>query len=115
MNSSSRRTFIGRTLGLTGASALAPTFMSSAMTASAADVNYESVGSATDPYRPVRIINTDTMPWPAPMNDFGWRIKVLFDNEDTGDRLLIIHVPIGRRGRAQPLPRFPRMGVLADR
>ncbi len=98
MNSSSRRTFIGSTLGLTGASALAPTFMSSAMTASAADVNYEAVGSATAPYRPVRIINTDAMPWPAPTNAFGWRIKVLFENEDTGDRLLIIEVPIGAEG-----------------
>ena len=100
MSSSSRRTFIGSTLSLAGASTLAPTFMSLATTASAADVDYAADSSAAAPYRGVRIIDTDAMPWPAPMNALGWRVKTLFDNEDTGDHLIIIHVPIGSEGGA---------------
>ena len=46
----------------------------------------------------VKIIDTDNMPWPLPFNDRGWKSKVLFDNPETGDRLMIIWVPIGAPG-----------------
>ncbi len=57
----------------------------------------EILTSASSPWQPVRVLDCDAMAWSDP-NQLGWRIKTLFSNPDTGDRLLLINIPIGADG-----------------
>ena len=95
MKGLSRRAFFTR-----GAAAAGMVAMPGLMrTAAAADVPaWQLATSGKAPFVPVRILDTDAMPWPEPFNDRGWQAKTLFDNPETGDHLLIISVPIGAPG-----------------
>jgi hypothetical protein len=57
----------------------------------------ETQTSASSPWQPVRVIDCDSMPWSG-ANDLGWRTKSLFNNPDTGDRLMLILLPVGADG-----------------
>ena len=55
--------------------------------------------SATAPYAPVKIIDTENMPWPPPTNSLGWNAKRLYGTDDrSSSHLTIIRVPIGGPG-----------------
>jgi hypothetical protein len=60
--------------------------------------SYEVYTTATSPWVPVRILDTERMPWPPPTGALGWRNKVFFEDKVTKGRLRIIDVPIGGPG-----------------
>lgn len=64
----------------------------------AEDKSYLSVADAASPFTPIKVLDTAAMPWSPPINELGWKAKTLFSNEDTGDHLVIIWVPIGAPG-----------------
>lgn len=76
---------------LSAPSLLAPVVMAS-------DKPYQTMTNATPPFTPVKVLDTPAMPWSPPFNELGWKAKTLFSNEDTGDHLVIIWVPIGAPG-----------------
>ena len=101
MNKQSRRGFFKHSASLAGVMSISPfLFRSSRADESDSDMvnQFEILSSSTAPFNSVKIIDTDNMPWPPPFNDRGWKSKVLFDNPETGDRLMIIWVPIGAPG-----------------
>ena len=101
MVTTSRRSFIHRGATLAGMAALTP-LMGQAAKAKEPVSNtnrpFQTLTSATTPYVPVTILDTGNMPWPPPFNERGWKAKTLFENNETGDRLVIIEVPIGAPG-----------------
>jgi hypothetical protein len=101
MVTTSRRSFIQKGATLASMAALTPLMVQSAKAAesvASTKTPYQKLTSATTPYVPVRILDTENMPWPPPFNDRGWKAKTLFENDETGDHLVIIEVPIGAPG-----------------
>ena len=90
MSKTSRRNFIRRS------AALAPAMIKTAH--AAGDESHTIMTSARSPYVPLKIIDTDAMPWPKPEQEGGWEVKTLYKNEQTGDHLIIIQVGIGAPG-----------------
>lgn len=94
-----RRTFIQGsalagglgTLGLMGTTG-------STVAAAASASSYTVRSTASGDHRSAIFIDTESMPWTQPVRGYGWRIKSLFENSDTGDRLVLIDVPIGSPG-----------------
>ena len=97
MTSSSRRNFIKQSALLAGFSSVA-TATRAAGAADQCDVAFEHMTSADAPHTAIKIIDTLNMPWSEPVNDRGWKLKLLYDNKDTGDHLVMISVPIGAPG-----------------
>ena len=64
----------------------------------ASDKPYQIMTDAVSPFSPVKVLDTTAMPWSPPFNELGWKAKTLYSNEDTGDHLVIIWVPIGAPG-----------------
>lgn len=101
MNKTSRRNFIQQSAALAGMASVAPLVSQSVAAkemAANCDVDHEIITKATSPYVPVKIIDTENMPWSPPINDRGWKVKALYDNKETGDHLVMISVPIGAPG-----------------
>lgn len=84
------------TLGLFtgGAAAVAAQTAQAASNAAAHTTRTTAAGGHTSAI----IIDTENMPWTQPVRGYGWRIKSLFHDTDTGDRLVMIDVPIGSPG-----------------
>ncbi len=112
MHKKSRREFFEQTFLLAGATLAAPKLLRSAFAADNAAGEtplapqaealpaYESRSSATAPYLPIRVLDTEKMPIPSPVGALGWGRKVLFENKKTGDQLTILYVPPGAPGAA---------------
>ena len=66
--------------------------------ASASEKPYQTMTNAASPFAPIKVLDTSAMPWSPPFNELGWKAKTLYSNEDTGDHLVIIWVPIGAPG-----------------
>ena len=119
-----RRDFLQKTLGVLGltaaGAAVAGRTNATEAGGAAAAPAFQTLTGAAAPHVPVRIIDTETMPWPEPDKEYGWKVKTLFMNEQTGDHLVIIAVAIGapveRRARAVGDRRalVPRAGGLRD-
>ena len=95
MTGISRRHFIKQGAVLTGALAAPALFMP---VSRATPEPYRIPTTATPPFVPVKVLNTSAMPWSPPINELGWKAKTLYNNEQTGDHLIIIWVPIGAPG-----------------
>ncbi len=95
MSDISRRKFIGSSAALAGAAALPLSNQSQA-----ADMagSHTIMTTAKAPYAPAKIINTEAMAWPQSDHPLGWSIKTLFNNDATGDHLVLIRVGIGSPG-----------------
>ncbi len=94
MSTTSRREFIQSGLVVAGAAAAAPARGQSAAA-------HTTLTSASAPHVPVKVIDTDAMPWPpAGFAGPGWSVKTLFGSQDRteGARLVIIKIPIGGPG-----------------
>lgn len=101
MITNSRRDFIlnGVTLaGVVAASPLASPAARADDRPQDANTDYAILTTAQAPHQPVRILDTDRMPWPPPATSLGWNMKTLYLDESTGDHLVIIRVPIGGPG-----------------
>ena len=66
--------------------------------AGAGDKPYRTMAAATPPFTPIKVLDTTAMPWSPPINELGWKAKTLYNNEQTGDRLVVLWVPIGAPG-----------------
>ena len=91
----SRRHFLKHSAAVTGALAVPSLFMP---VAKAREESYRLMTRATSPFTPIKVLDTKAMPWSPPINELGWKAKTLYNNEDTGDHLIIIWVPIGAPG-----------------
>ncbi|HXN21757.1 MAG TPA: twin-arginine translocation signal domain-containing protein [Candidatus Dormibacteraeota bacterium] len=104
MTTRSRREFLqGSALAAAAAPVLAvwqssETNVPAGRSAQCESSSYEVHTTATSPWVPVRILDTERMPWPPPTGVLGWRNKVLFEDKVTKGRLRIIDVPIGGPG-----------------
>ncbi|MGH8248903.1 MAG: hypothetical protein ACREUU_21045 [Gammaproteobacteria bacterium] len=104
MPENTRRDFLQKTLGVLGLTAAGAVVAGrtnpagAAQGGAAADGNFLTLTAAAKPHDSVRIIDTETMPWPEPDKEYGWKVKTLFRNEQTGDHLIIIQVAIGAPG-----------------
>jgi hypothetical protein len=96
MNKKSRRNFIQQSAVIAGAATAVPAMVNTAQAAS--HEAHTLLTSAKSPYVGLKIIDTDAMPWPKPEQEGGWEVKVLYENEKTGDHLIIIQVGIGAPG-----------------
>ena len=91
MSVRSRREFIKSGITLTSMTALG----TARVRAARDDRQFAISSSARAPYVPVRVLDTERMPWERlPI----WDRKVLFENQETKDHLLIIYVPPGWPG-----------------
>jgi hypothetical protein len=104
MSFNARRDFLQKTLGVLGLTAVGAA-VSGRSNANNANQDYAAgeqtplkQTAATAPHVPVRIIDTDMMPWPEADMVYGWKVKVLFRNEQTGDHLMIVKLAIGAPG-----------------
>ncbi len=66
--------------------------------ARAKDEPYQTMATAIPPFTPIKVLDTSAMPWSPPFNELGWKAKTLYNNEETGDHLVILWVPIGAPG-----------------
>ena len=104
MKEISRRNLIQAGAALAGTAAAAPMMAGTAKAeGEAADCavsgeSHTTLSSANSPHVPVKIIDTDSMPWPEADEGLGWNIKSLFHDQETGEHLIIIRVPIGGPG-----------------
>jgi hypothetical protein len=101
MTDKSRRNFIQKSAAIAGMAGVTPLVTEIAKaqeTENNCDVNFDYSTSAKNPYKPVKILDTNSMPWSPPFNDRGWKAKFLYDNKETGDHLVMIEVPIGAPG-----------------
>jgi hypothetical protein len=108
----SRRDFIKSGIVLASAAAVAPTLVQAPLvwggpdaegaltvqvSTAGANQPYETRSSARPTYSSVRVLDTERMPWERlPI----WDRKVLFENAETKDHLMIIYVPPGWPGGA---------------
>ena len=99
-----RRDFLQKTLGVLGLTAASAAVAGrknasgAARGCAATEPSFLMLTGATAPHVPLRIIDTETMPWPEPDKEYGWKVKTLFRNEQTGDHLIMISVAIGATG-----------------
>lgn len=99
-----RRDFLQKTLGVLGltaaGAAVAGRKNATGATRGCAgtEPTFLTLTRATKPHVPVKIIDTETMPWPEAKNEYGWKVKTLFMNEQTGDHLIIVWNAIGAPG-----------------
>ena len=66
--------------------------------AKATEEPHRIMTTANAPFTSIKVLDTAAMPWSPPINELGWKAKTLYGNEDTGDHLVIIWVPIGAPG-----------------
>lgn len=97
MTMSNRRGFLRGSAMLAGAAAAGGAAGLANAGTSAPAGGWEVKSQAGEGWTPVRVINTPAMPWGEP-NERGWRFKFLYNNETTGDHLVLIDVPIGAPG-----------------
>ena len=95
MTGLNRRHFLKNSAALASVLA-APTLFVPA--ARAKGESYLTTTAATPPFTPIKVLETSAMPWSPPINELGWKAKTLYNNEETGDHLVIIWVPIGAPG-----------------
>ena len=95
MKSISRRRFIRNGAAITGLLA-APSLV--LPVARAKDMSFQSMTAATSPFTSIKVLDTASMAWSPPFNELGWKAKTLYSNQETGDHLVIIWVPIGAPG-----------------
>lgn len=108
MSNLSRRSFGAKAVELASAMVVTPalTWLGTASVAAASHAaagpqsanSWESLTNASAPFQPVRIVDSDKMPWPAPIPPLNWQSKLLFEDKNTKARLHIINVPIGAPG-----------------
>ncbi len=98
MKNNSRRNFLQGGLAV----ATAPLFASVAIAdepCTPAEKPHTVLTSADTPYVGVKIIDTDSMPWPPASGGLGWNSKQLYGSDDrTSPHLVILRVPIGGPG-----------------
>src|SRR5690606_38180843 len=66
--------------------------------AMADEANYEHLSSASAPYVPTRIVDSDSMPIEGPQSAIGIGRKTLFKNPTGEEHLTILHIPPGWEG-----------------
>jgi hypothetical protein len=95
----SRREFINSGIAVAGAVAGAAA-VAPAMAQSSSEESHTTFSTAKSPHAPVKVIDTDAMPWPpSSFGGLGWNVKRLYGSEErTGSHLTIIKVPIGGPG-----------------
>jgi hypothetical protein len=99
MTGASRRHFIQNSLAA-AALPLMASGVKAAEPSASAEESHTVFTSATSPHGPVKIIDTDNMPWPAStLGGLGWNVKKLYGSEDrTGSHLTLLKIPIGGPG-----------------
>ena len=95
MKTLNRRHFIQTVSALTGMLAV-PSLL--VPVAGARDKPHRTITAATPPFTPIKVLETTAMHWSPPINELGWKAKTLYNNEQTGDRLVILWVPISAPG-----------------
>ncbi len=100
----SRREFINSSIAVAGvagaAGAVVAAAAAPAMAQSSSEDSHTTFSKARAPHVPVKIMDTDAMPWPpSAFGGLGWNSKRLYGSEErTGSHLTIIRVPIGGPG-----------------
>jgi len=95
MTGLNRRHFLKNSAALAGVLAAPSLFVPAAR---AKGESYLTTTAATPPFTPIKVLDTSAMLWSPPFNELGWKAKTLYHNEETGDHLVIIWVPIGAPG-----------------
>jgi hypothetical protein len=98
MTKASRRNFIRSGLALAAVPVMARAAGADEQ-AGCSDGSHTTLSFAKAPYQPVKVMDTDGMPWPAATGGLGWNVKRLYGSEErTGSHLTILRIPIGGPG-----------------